>query len=139
MPVAAILLGRLSAQGMGTVFRFAVVGAITTTLDLVLFAGLTAAAVTPALANVFSYSCGILLSYILNRAWTFGVEASRVQAFKFVISTLTGLLISTLLVAVLMTIIPAMYAKLVSIPIVFGWNYLMARAWVFNAIRIAKY
>jgi len=138
VPAISNFAGRLLGNDIGTVLRFAFVGAITTTLDVVLFAGLTAAAVMPAAANVFSYSCGILLSYILNRSWTFKVEASRLQALKFVLSTLTGLLISTLLVAVLTRLMPAMYAKLLSVPVVFVWNYLTARIWVFNAIGVPE-
>jgi putative flippase GtrA len=130
--------GRLFAKHFGTVMRFAFVGAITTTLDVILFAGLTAAALMPAAANVLSYSCGILLSYILNRSWTFKVEGSRVQAMKFVLSTLTGLVISTLLVSLLAGFMPAMYAKLLSVPVVFVWNYLTARIWVFNAIGVPE-
>jgi putative flippase GtrA len=116
-----------------TLLRFATVGAITTALDVSLFAGLTAAAVPAPLANLSSYSCGILLSYNLNRSWTFRVDGSRLQALKFVLSTLTGLLISTFLVTVLSMTIPAIYAKLISVPVVFAWNYLTARLWVFNA------
>lgn len=138
MPVIPNFAGKPLVGHVGTVLRFAFVGAITTTLDLVLFAGLTAATLMPAAANVISYSCGILLSYVLNRSWTFKVEGSRVQAMKFVLSTLTGLLISTLLVAMLTKVMPAMYAKLASVPVVFAWNYLTARTWVFNAIERAE-
>ena len=113
--------------------RFATVGAITTVLDVILFAALTAAAIPAALANVSSYSCGILVSYALNRSWTFAIGGSLLQALKFVLSTLFGLLLSTLLVALLITIIPAIHAKLISIPVVFAWNYLAARLWVFRA------
>ncbi|WP_189501870.1 MULTISPECIES: GtrA family protein [unclassified Mesorhizobium] len=125
-------------QSTGTLLRFATVGAITTALDLILFATLTAATTPPALANLLSYSCGILLSYVLNRSWTFGVDGSRLQALKFVLSTLTGLLISTVLVAFLTTVIPAIDAKLISVPIVFGWNYLAARMWVFNVAEVPQ-
>jgi putative flippase GtrA len=118
--------------------RFAIVGAVTTTLDVVVFAGLTAATVAPPLANLLSYSCGILLSYVLNRSWTFGVEGTRLQALKFVASTLTGLLVSTFLVALLITVVPAIWAKMLSVPVVFAWNYLAARLWVFNVVEIGK-
>jgi len=49
------------------------------------------------------------------------------------VSTLTGLLISTFLVAVLSMTIPAIYAKFISVPVVFAWNYPAALLWVFNA------
>jgi putative flippase GtrA len=116
-----------------TLLRFATVGAITTALDVSLFAGLTAAAVPAPLANLSSYSCGILLSYNLNRSWTFRARGSRLKALKFVLSTLTGLLISTVLVAMLSMTIPAVYAKLMSVPVVFAWNYLTVRLWVFDS------
>ena len=102
-------------------------------LDVVLFAGLTAAATPAVFANVSSYSCGILLSYALNRSWTFAVGGSFFQGLKFCLFALIGLLFSTLLVALLTTIIPAIHAKLISVPVVFAWNYLSARLWVFKA------
>jgi putative flippase GtrA len=121
-----------------TLLRFATVGAITTALDVTLFTGLTTAGVPAALANVCSYSCGIVVSYNLNRSWTFSVDGSRLKALKFVVSTLTGLLISTFLVAVLSMTIPAIYAKFISVPVVFVWNYFAARLWVFNVNESPK-
>jgi putative flippase GtrA len=118
---------------LDTLLRFATVGAITTLLDIVLFTMLTGAAIPPAPANLVSYSCGIALSYVLNRSWTFGVRHSHAQALKFCAATLTGLLISTALVAALATVMPATLAKILSVPIVFAWNYLTARLWVFRA------
>lgn len=116
----------------GTLLRFAIVGAITTTVDFVFFTTLVAATLAPALANIFSYSCGILVSYVLNRSWTFRAKRSHVQAVKFVVSTVTGLLISTGLVAALSTILPPLIAKILSVPVVFAWNYLTSRLWVFR-------
>ncbi|WP_265518369.1 GtrA family protein [Nitratireductor luteus] len=115
-----------------TTARFATVGAITTTLDVALFTGLILMSIAPTLANVLSYSTGILVSYQLNRSWTFRAGGSYVQAAKFVISTLAGLLLSTVLIAFLVTLIPAPAAKIVSVPIVFVWNYAVARLWVFQ-------
>nr|WP_255647725.1 GtrA family protein [Ensifer sp. IC4062] len=124
---------RAGVQGsLGTVTRFAVVGAVTTALDFVLFTALVTIGALPALANLFSYSCGILVSYLLNRSWTFGARGSPVLALKFVASTLAGLLISTCLVALFVMIMPAVIAKILSVPLVFIWNYLMARLWVFR-------
>ena len=128
----------LSDQNVATLLRFATVGAVTTVLDFSLFANLVAAAVPPPYANVASYSSGIVLSYVLNRTWTFGASASRLQALRFGLSVLAGLMISTLLVALLAKAMPAIDAKLVSVPVVFGWNYLTARYWVFNAIEYPK-
>ncbi|QRM56097.1 GtrA family protein [Sinorhizobium sp. BG8] len=124
--------GAGTGGGSDTLMRFAVVGAITTTLDFVLFNALVLVGAIPALANIFSYSCGIAVSYALNRAWTFRARRSNVQALKFVLSTLTGLLISTCLVATLVIVMPPPIAKILSVPVVFAWNYLSARLWVFR-------
>ena len=120
------------ARRFDTLLRFAAVGAITTMLDIVLFTGLVAAGAPPAPANLISYSCGIVVSYVLNRSWTFDVGHSPVQALKFGASTLTGLLISTVLVTALATLMPPTVAKVLSVPVVFAWNYLTARLWVFR-------
>lgn len=124
------------AGGRGeTILRFATVGAVTTLLDLGIFSTLIAAGALPAVANVFSYSCGIAVSYLLNRSWTFGVGGSYAQAVRFVLTTLTGLLISTIVVALLSLVLPALHAKMLSILPVFAWNYLAASTWVFNEAR----
>lgn len=120
-----------AALADSAIVRFAAVGAVTTTLDFVVFTTLHAASLPAPIANTISYSCGIAASYLLNRSWTFAVSGSRLQALKFVLSTLTGLLISTLLVTLFVRFLPAPVAKLASVPIVFVWNYLMARHWVF--------
>lgn len=120
-------------RNLDTLLRFATVGAITTLLDVVLFSALVAAAASPATANLVSYSCGIAVSYLLNRSWTFRVRHSSAQALKFCAATLTGLLISTALVAALATLMPPTLAKILSVPAVFAWNYLTARLWVFRA------
>ncbi|BCP53933.1 putative membrane protein YngA [Kaistia sp. 32K] len=121
------------AGNLDTLLRFAAVGVVTTLLDIAVFTGLTAAGAPPAPANLVSYSCGIVVSYTLNRSWTFEVGHSPMQALKFGASTLTGLLISTVLVAALATLMPAPFAKVLSVPVVFCWNYFTARLWVFRA------
>lgn len=118
----------------GLLLRFAAVGAATTTLDFALFV-LLVTAIPAAPANVLSYSCGIALSYVLNRSWTFGVDGNALQALKFAVATFTGLALSTLLVAALVQVLPPAAAKLVSVPVIFGWNFLTAHFWVFRPGR----
>jgi putative flippase GtrA len=120
------------AHDLATLQRFAGVGLVTTVLDIAMFAALTAAALPPALANVTSYSCGIALSYALNRRWTFGERASLAQALKFVVAMLSGLALSTLLLVILTSIMPPLAAKAATVPIVFLWNYHSSRQWVFR-------
>lgn len=117
--------------------RFAIVGLITTALDFILFGALTSAAgMKTAAANVVSYSCGIAVSFALNRMWTFGQlrGGSPVghEALKFATTHAAGLTLSTVLVSLLALFFPAIAAKAISVPIVFVWNYVLARFWVFR-------
>ena len=120
-----------------TLLRFGSVGAITTSLDFAVFTGLTKiAALAPIPANVLSYSCGILLSFLLNQRWTFRAHAYKkgnaLQGAQFVIANLIGLTLSSAIVGVFVIILPDLFAKLLSIPLVFVWNYMAARFWVFR-------
>jgi putative flippase GtrA len=117
--------------------RFAVVGLITTALDFILFGALTSAAgMKTAVANLVSYSCGIAISFALNRMWTFGQVRGEspvaYEALKFATTHAAGLTISTVLVSLLALFFPPIAAKAISVPIVFVWNYVLARFWVFR-------
>jgi putative flippase GtrA len=119
-----------------SLLRFAAVGAITTTMDLLLFATLARGLGIPAIpANVVSYSCGVATSFVLNRYWTFSNnsrEGLERHALRFVASNAAGLALSCLLVAVLVHLMPEVTAKVLSVPMVFVWNYVVARRWVFT-------
>lgn len=119
------------AEIFHTMLRFAGVGLVTTLLDILVFAFAVSVGTTPGLANVMSYSCGIAVSYGLNRHWTFRTTGSHRRAVKFAASTLIGLLISTALVALLSTHVPPVFAKVITVPIVFFWNFGSAQYWVF--------
>jgi putative flippase GtrA len=129
----AVLRG---AHDLGEMVRFAGVGLVTTLLDITLFSALSAADVSPAPANIASYSCGIALSYALNRRWTFGKDASLSQALKFVLATASGLVLSTLLLIALTEAMPPVAAKIVTLPVVFLWNYHSTRQWVFRGSKL---
>jgi putative flippase GtrA len=126
----------LSRLMMLPLMRFATVGLLTTALDFGLFSALARGlGVPPVPSNLVSYSCGIVTSFVLNRHWTFstrgrgGIER---HALRFLLSNLAGLALSTLLVGLLAHMLPPLVAKLISVPIVFVWNYLASRFWVFT-------
>ena len=93
---------------------------------------LTVSGAPPALANIASYSCGIALAYVLNRRWTFRSEGGLARAARFYLLMFAGLLLSTLIVTALSMILPPFVAKLISVPIVFAYNYTASRRWVFG-------
>lgn len=126
-------------RGIGvdaTLIRFAVVGMTTTAMDVALFAGLTiGAGLNPVAANIVSYTTAFVVSFILNRAWTFGLNSNSAverHAVRFAVTNIGALVISTVLVALLAFAVPKVAAKALSLPPVFVWTYLLSRRWVFR-------
>lgn len=137
------LPSRLLAFADLKVIRFGMVGVVNTLLDLLLFSLLVQGAglaVVP--ANIVSYGTGILNSFLMNRAWTFkdrSQGSALLRSFLLFIGVnLLGLAFSTLLVAVFSTMMDEILAKVLSVPLVFGWNFLTSRHLVFVNAPAAK-
>lgn len=114
--------------------RFAVVGSINTAVDLAIFASLTGLlSLQPDRANAISYGCSIVTSFVLNRRWKFeDVRGGLAEQFtRLIVVSLASLLLSTMIVGGLSTVMPALAAKLLSLPIMFLWSYSMTRRFVF--------
>ena len=137
IPKSALPLpSRLLAFADLKVIRFGVVGVANTLLDLVLFSALVqGAGMAVAPANILSYGTGILNSFVLNRAWTFNDRSKGSALWRslllFVGVNLFGLAFSTLLVSLFSTVMHEILAKVLSVPLVFAWNFLTSRYLVF--------
>ena len=124
--------------------RFALVGALNTVVDVALFSALVAGlGLLPAWANVLSYGSGVLVSFTLNRRWTFrrsgGTPAAvMAELSRFIAVNLAGLLISTALVAAFVMVLPPLAAKLLSLPFSFAWNFLLSRGFVFRVAEPSR-
>ncbi|HEX2913823.1 MAG TPA: GtrA family protein [Chloroflexia bacterium] len=125
--------------------RFSVVGLSSTLLDFSVLSGLKSLFGWPTLpANIISYSCGMILSYLLNRSWVYTREsnqANRKQFLQFILVSLIGLLLNNLLL--LFFEIPAgifmgnsqyafLPAKIGATTVVMLWNFLANRYWTFK-------
>ncbi|MDX2204306.1 MAG: GtrA family protein [Hyphomicrobiaceae bacterium] len=119
---------------------FALVGALSTALDVALFWALTRAGVHPLLANVVSYCSVGALNYCLNARLTFAGrgEAStgvgswrRILAFTAVKAV--ALALSTGTLALALVVLPPLAAKGVSIIVTFGVSFLLSSRLVFVA------
>jgi putative flippase GtrA len=119
--------------------KFGAVGAANTLLDLTLFSVLTLVFGSPAVAaNVVSYSAGICLSFVLNRAWTFRDRRRRrawSQLMLFSAGNLLGLALSTTVVALLVKAWGPLFAKAASLGVTFAWNYVFSNLIVFRSDR----
>jgi putative flippase GtrA len=139
--VLKVLVGKLNSPRFA-MLRYGVVGLINITVDAGGFAILVTWFNAPAsVANVISFSCGIVTSYTLNSRWTFrdrhepGRDLSRFT--KFVLINIAGLLLSTTLVVTFALFMDKVVAKIASIPIVFFYNYFASRHLVFRVTNKA--
>lgn len=116
--------------------KFGITGVMNTLVDFVVFLLLTNIGVAIYLAQVVSYSCGMLNSYIVNRSWTFkskGKFFSR-QMIRFIVVNLLLLLLSLAMLWVfteqlgLIKII----AKLCSTVLIMVIGFIVNRIWVFK-------
>jgi putative flippase GtrA len=119
-----------------SLLRFASVGVINTSIDAGLFFLLTTLGAAPLPANVVSYGTGILASFVMNRSWTFRLRSSRIgisrQFSTFLAVNLCSLALSTAIIVSLVPPMPAIAAKLLSVPPVFALNFLVSRFWIFR-------
>jgi putative flippase GtrA len=121
--------------------KFGAVGIANTGLDVAIFSFLTLVVGTPAApANIVSYSSGIGLSFLLNRAWTFRDRQRRRawrQLILFLVGNLAGLVLSTTVVALLAGAWGPMVAKAASVLATFAWNFVFSNLIVFRPDRSA--
>lgn len=127
--------------------RFAVVGVLGTLVDFVVFAlTFQVLGVPMVLANVFSYSCGILNNYILHQRWTYADRprnAVSLQAAQFILVSLSALLLNTALIFWLSPLVAQLIAetyanltaKVVATVLVVGWNFVANNFWTFRPAK----
>jgi putative flippase GtrA len=130
--------------------RFALVGAINTLVDFIIFLTLAKMIGLPAVAaNVISTSCALAVSYLLNKKAVFGDTNSnnRQQVTQFIVVTLSGLwvlqaIVITMMASLLNDIVPQLpsvvvliMAKAVATVFSLTWNYLWYSRVVFRKAR----
>jgi putative flippase GtrA len=114
--------------------RFALIGTVTTAIDVGIFAALVLfAGLSPDRANAISYGSAFVTGFVLNRGWTFhDVRGDLAEQFtRVIVVSLASLLLSTMVVAGLASVMPALLAKFASLPLMFLWSYSMTRRFVF--------
>lgn len=130
---------------MSRLLRFGIVGFSATLLDFTVLTGLKYFFGWPTLlANLVSYSCGMLDSYMLNRHWVYPEaksQRSHVQLLRFIFINLVGLVLNMVLLLGLEVVFNALLhnasysyipAKIGATGLVFIWNFFANRLWAFN-------
>ena len=117
--------------------RFAAVGVVNTLVDYTLFNLLFYLAGVPLVAAHFlSAGTAVVVSFLLNRNWTFSETARDDSAWRqfarHVATAGSAVLISALVIWLAAFFLPAYLAKLAAVGFSFAWNFLISRHWVFQ-------
>jgi len=119
--------------------KFAIVGFINTGVDLgfyflfsryVSFFGASLS-----ITKAFSYSLGVVSSFLLNRQWTFKSKVSPRQSFlPFVGINLFSILLNAALMAFFLEVfaIDELLALIVVTGVTFGWNFIAVKFLIFK-------
>ncbi|MEW4428684.1 GtrA family protein [Paenibacillus pabuli] len=124
---------------LATLIKFGIVGVMNTAVDALVFTMLAALGRPPLIAQLISYSCGVLNSFWWNRRWTFR-DASRQgpnnELLRFVITNLIVLAISSLILFLSNHIIGwnLVISKAAATILGMILNYIASRYWVFRAV-----
>ena len=117
--------------------KFGIVGVFNSTIDFSLFMFFIQVLgwhILP--ANIISYGAGVLNSFIMNKLWTFQdhrpFSLSMNPFICFVLINISSLILSSFLVWLISQHLTAAISKIISIGIVFIWNYSLTRMLVFQ-------
>lgn len=84
-------------------------------------------------AQSVSFTCGLVVSYILNRKWVFRSTGSHRSEFtRYVLLATLNLVLSNYLIMLIISVgAHKIIAKLITMVLVAGWNYIIFRRFIF--------
>lgn len=115
--------------------KFGITGVMNTAVDFFVFTVLSWVGVGIYLAQVISYSAGMLNSYTINRKWTFQTKGSFISAqmIKFIAANLTLLCVSLVVLKVATGVgLHKLIAKLCATAVTMVLGFIVNRLWVFK-------
>lgn len=135
--------GGPKVRNLGQLVRFAIVGGFNTLLDFaLLFLFVYVLALDQYIANILSTGICLVISFFLNRKWTFNSDGHRGRQFAlFLIVTLFGLwVVQTFLIWAASTLLRSWFdgplllliAKLAATAGSLTWNYVLYARLVFT-------
>ncbi|MCO6493138.1 MAG: GtrA family protein [Phaeodactylibacter sp.] len=91
---------KLNGEKLRGLFRmkakFAMTGAVATTVDYVVYLVLVARFFSPVVSNIISYSCGMVINFLLQKRFVFVLQGSPYRAFGLSLGvSLGGMALST--------------------------------------------
>ncbi len=126
---------KLTSAEFTKLIKFAITGVMNTAVDYIVFTILIYFGLSTSIAQVFSYSAGIVNSYTINRSWTFKSEERYIsrQLLKFLAVNIVIMLVSVGVIYIFETIIglPVMLAKLCTVGVTVVLGFILNRLLVF--------
>lgn len=124
---------------LATLIKFGIVGVMNTAVDALVFTMLAALGTPALIAQVISYSCGVLNSYWWNGRWTFRDarrQGANNELMRFVITNLIVLALSSLILFLSDNILGLNLVICKAAATLLGMilNYIASRYWVFRAV-----
>ena len=117
------------------IFRFALVGACSTSVDLLFSFSLKWAGLHGDIATAVGFLAGFVVGYYLNSRFTFHSKESAVSSSKYFLVSLGGFGLRIGIVDRLSEsthLVSFKVATFVAIAIVFCWNYVLSKVWAFK-------
>lgn len=122
--------------------QFSIVGAINTVVDFGVFSLLLTKGCPIVWAQILSYGCGMLNSYIMNRSWTFKENKRNEysEPLKYVVANVATLILVSVLIILFihMVHLPVLIAKVICTGIGMGMNFISSKFWVFQRIERSR-
>lgn len=76
--------------------KFAMTGAVATTVDYVVYLVLVSRFFSPVVSNIISYSCGMVINFLLQKRFVFALQGSAYRAFALsLMVSMGGMALST--------------------------------------------
>ncbi len=127
------------------IILFGIIGALNTSVDIVLYLILTGQGLSVVIANIISTTTALLLSFVLNKKFAFQSQTSAKQTLvPFLVVTLTGLwILQPIVIHIVHAIVgnqlfsgnptvAELVPKLVATIFSVVWNYVLYKKFVFK-------
>lgn len=126
----------LKRMDVKKVFKYGLFGAISAAAEFVTFIVLIIAtdAKHTYIAATISFLAGLMLSFVFNKFFVFknSKEVRKAETVQFLVLGLMNSQVSSFITYALAFILPQVFAKIVTIGLVAGWNYLLMNFIIFK-------
>ncbi|MGJ7045384.1 GtrA family protein [Thermoanaerobacterium thermosulfurigenes] len=114
--------------------KFNLVGIVNTLVDFSVFTVLTFFGMYYMAAQVISYSCGVVNSFVINKYWTFGDKSTPhgYEIFKFIAVNGVSLAVSLSILYPLKPVLGVLSAKIIATLFSMMINFIGSKLWVFK-------